>query len=38
MNFDPGVVTGGRNYQQTGTGHGTCTLTCHGKEHAGTSY
>jgi hypothetical protein len=38
MNFDPGIVTGARNYQSTGTGHGTCTLSCHGKDHAGTSY
>ena len=38
MNFDPGIVTGARNYQSTGTGHGTCTLTCHGKEHVATNY
>ena len=38
MNFDPGIVTGARNYQSTGTGHGTCTLSCHGKEHTATTY
>ena len=38
MNFDPSVVLGARSYKSTGTGHGTCTLTCHGREHAATSY
>ena len=38
MNFDPSVVTGARNYRSTGTGHGNCTLSCHGKEHTATSY
>ncbi len=38
MNFDPSIVAGARNYQSTGTGHGTCTLLCHGKEHTATSY
>ncbi len=38
MNFDPTVVTGARNYKTGTIGHGTCTLSCHGKEHNGTSY
>ncbi len=38
MNFDPGIVTGARNYQTTVPGHGTCTLLCHGKDHASAKY
>ena len=38
MNFDPSIVTGARNYQSAGTGHGTCTLSCHGKDHTNMSY
>ena len=38
MNFDPTVVTGAKSYKAGTLGHGTCTLSCHGKDHNNTSY
>lgn len=42
VNFDLAIVApssiGPVNYTRTGTGHGTCTLTCHGKDHQALSY
>lgn len=38
INFDRSVVSGERSYKAGALGHGTCTLSCHGKEHSNTSY
>ena len=42
IQFDPAVVTrssyGGVDFFRTGLGHGSCTLTCHGYDHAQTRY
>ncbi len=38
INFNPNVVTGARSYQAVGVSHGTCVLSCHGKEHNSTAY
>jgi predicted CXXCH cytochrome family protein len=33
INFNPSIVTGARAYAARGIGHGTCVLSCHGKDH-----
>ena len=33
INFNPSIVTGAPSYQARGTAHGTCVLSCHGKNH-----
>jgi hypothetical protein len=42
IEFDRSVVSpssvGAPSFQRTGLGHGTCTLTCHGYDHAQTRY
>lgn len=38
MNFDTTVVTGARIYKAGAIGHGSCTLSCHGKEHTNAAY
>jgi hypothetical protein len=42
INFNALYVTassnGRLNYTSTGVMHGTCTLTCHGKDHQSTAY
>ncbi|MEI7957215.1 MAG: cytochrome c3 family protein, partial [Verrucomicrobiota bacterium] len=35
INFNPTVVTGARSYQARGLNHGSCALSCHGKNHEG---
>ncbi len=35
INFEPSVVTGARVFQVRGINHGSCTLSCHGKDHDG---
>ena len=36
INFNPNIVTGARSYQARGTSHGTCVLSCHGRDHVST--
>jgi hypothetical protein len=36
INFNPNIVMGARSYQARGTSHGTCILSCHGKNHNST--
>ena len=36
INFNPSIVIGARSYQAVGNGHGSCTLSCHGKDHNST--
>lgn len=42
MNFDRSIVapnsSGILQFSRTGTGHGSCSLTCHGKDHNNLSY
>ena len=42
IDFDVSIVTvtptGQRKYQQNGRRAGTCSLTCHGKQHDGFAY
>ncbi|HEX9046880.1 MAG TPA: cytochrome c3 family protein, partial [Verrucomicrobiae bacterium] len=38
INFNPTVIGGGQSYKSTGLGHGSCTLSCHGKDHNNASY
>jgi hypothetical protein len=43
INFDTSIVLPDDvghviEFTQTGAGHGTCTLKCHGKEHSGMAY
>lgn len=42
IEFDKSVVSsssvGSATFQQSGLGHGTCTLTCHGYDHVQTRY
>ncbi len=44
INFDRTVVSAsptalsGPSYQSNGQGHGSCTLSCHGKDHNNTTY
>jgi hypothetical protein len=33
INFNPNVVTGARSFQAQGMSHGSCVLSCHGKDH-----
>ena len=33
INFDPSIVTGARSYQASSANHGSCMLSCHGKNH-----
>ena len=33
INFNPSIVTGSRAYQAFGLNHGSCSLSCHGKDH-----
>ena len=32
INFNPSIVTGARSYQALGVNHGSCALTCHGRD------
>jgi hypothetical protein len=36
INFNPNIVTGARSYQAFGLNHGSCALSCHGKDHNST--
>ena len=36
INFNPSIVTGARDYRAFGINHGSCTLSCHGKDHIST--
>ncbi len=38
INFDLGIVSGQRQYIDTGRYSGTCTLTCHGVQHVNFTY
>jgi len=33
INFNPSIVAGARLYRSQGPNHGSCTLSCHGKDH-----
>jgi len=35
INFNPSIVGGARSYQVRGLNHGSCALSCHGKNHDG---
>lgn len=32
INFNPSIVTGARSYQAFGVNHGTCAVSCHGRD------
>jgi predicted CXXCH cytochrome family protein len=36
INFNPSIVVGSRSYRAIGNNHGSCTLSCHGKDHNST--